>query len=201
MAGHVLCQCGFSLAWPDSDWARARKADWKIGAAPRSGAAGCRKEPVAGLVARRLKHRGGLAWAMTQGCKKYKIRRPPLFPGVNFCKRQDSPCTEPNPPNSLATATEAVCPSVQVDAGGDSTSILPFFKRNSPQTRAFPFSTGKENFRQPCPFCFVIFWRAVPSASHHTFSNACPRPPPGSLALFRELTFSESQIIALPGRE
>jgi hypothetical protein len=144
LAGHVLCQCGFSLAWPDGDWARARKAEWKIGAAPRSGAAGCRDEPVAGLVARRLKRRGGLAWAMTQGCKKYKIRRPPLFPGVKFCKRQDSPCTEPNPQLPRHSDRSGLHPSVQVDAGGDSTSILPFSSATRPRRALFRSLLGRK---------------------------------------------------------
>jgi hypothetical protein len=98
---------------------------------------------AASLASRRQKGRRRLAWAMTQGAKNYKIRQPPLFPRP-FCKRQDSPCTEPNPQLHHQSDRSGLHPSVQVTTGIDIISIVPFRAQLSPDAR-FPFSTGKEN--------------------------------------------------------
>lgn len=118
-------------------------AAWKKGATPWSGAKVLQKGATAGLASRRQKAWRGLAWAMSQRAKNYKIRQPPPLPGRKTCKRQDSPCNELVPQLHHPRGRSGLHPSVQVPPA--SIAFLScHFERNSPQTRAVPFSIGKE---------------------------------------------------------
>jgi hypothetical protein len=126
------------------------------GAGPWSGATGCRKSAARSLASRRQKARLCLAPTMSQGAKNYKIRQPPPLPGAKFASAKTRLAPSPTL-NSITKTTEAVC-ALQSKSPPASISFLScHFERNSTQTRAFPFSTGKENFRQPCDFLICDF--------------------------------------------
>ena len=107
----------------------------KKGGAPWSGATGCRKSAARSLASRRQKARLCLVPAMTQGAKNYKIRQPPPFPGVKFASAKTRLAPSPTPQLHHQSDRSGLRPSVEVAAGIDIISIVPFRAQLCPDAR------------------------------------------------------------------
>lgn len=133
--GHIRCLGGLSLAWPHAGWSKSGRRNEKERGAPWSGAAGCRKSAARSLASRRQKARLCLVPAMTQGAKNYKIRQPPPFPGVKFASAKTRLAPSPNPQLHHQSDRSGLRPSVEVAAGIDIISIVPFRAQLCPDAR------------------------------------------------------------------
>lgn len=133
--GHIRCLGSLSLAWPHAGWFKLRRRNEKERGRPWSGAMGCRKITARSLASRRQKARLCLAPAMTQGAKNYKIRQPPPFPGVKFASAKTRLAPSPTPQLHHQSDRSGLRPSVEVAAGIDIISIVPFRAQLYPDAR------------------------------------------------------------------
>jgi hypothetical protein len=130
---------------------------------------------------------------MSQGTKKYKIRRSPPPSGRQFLQAPRLALHRAQPSTPPPKRQKRFAPF----RSGQHRHRYHFYRAISSATRTrralFRSLPGRKPLDSLAIVEFVIFWRAVPSSSQPHPLDHLPSSSRGSLALSRELTFSQKE--------